>query len=198
MNQSIDKLLGTTNKLLSRLLGGRGCDLVSTVGQFTSTKGLIHSIVSNEADSRIKSVTVSATAATGSTYMSVCRVDTITLAGASGTATIVCDAVTKTATFNGNLNTTASDFVTANAVDYLAAGSILTAVLNVLYFTSSVAGTDFTGASSGANASGDLAGTAATATANVVRAINDTKMIVFDTPSIGFYLSKGSFWVYYE
>jgi hypothetical protein len=135
---------------------------------------------------------------TGRSYMSVKRVDTITLAGTSGSCTIIVDGVTKTCTWNaGGLTATAAAFVTANAADYLAAGTVLTSVGAVLYFTAVEAGTDFTGASSGANASGDLAGTAATPTANSVVAINDTKEIIPDYPLTKFTPAKGSFMVYY-
>lgn len=50
------------------------------------------------------------------------RVDTITLAGAGGTADIYCAGFTGIATFNGTLIQTATDFVTAYLNDYDARG----------------------------------------------------------------------------
>jgi hypothetical protein len=46
-------------------------------------------------------------------------------------------------TFNTNLTTTASDFVTANSDDYLAEGVILTSGVDSLIFEANVAGVDF-------------------------------------------------------
>jgi len=135
---------------------------------------------------------------TSRSFMSTKRIDYITLSGTSGTATIVCNAVTKTATFATNLTTTASNFVTANAADYLASGVVLTSSGAILIFTAVVAGTDFTGASSGANASGNLAGTATTPVANSVFACNSDKLIIHDYPLTKFTPAKGSFWVYYN
>lgn len=146
-------------KLLSRISGGLGCDLVNQTTEFTARLGRIYVIIPDEANSRILNMTeerppnapssVKTTAVvTGGTYKSVQRVDYITLAGTGGTATIVCNGVTKTATFATDLTVTASNFVTANATDYLASGVVLTSLLNVLIFTAVLAGTDFTGASS--------------------------------------------------
>lgn len=191
---------------LQKIAGGIGCDLVSGTSEFTARLGKIYAIISNEDDSRIINMTESQyfkgeyqdKAVTGRSYMSVKRVDRITLAGTSGTCTIVVDGVTKTCTWNaGGLAATAAAFVTANAADYLTAGSVLTSDGAVLIFTSTVAGTDFTGASSGANASGDLAGTAVTSVANVTAAINDNKMIIPDCPLSKFTPGKGTFWVFY-
>lgn len=87
----------------------------------------------------------------------------ITLTGTSGTATITgVGGLTKTATFDTNLNTTASNFVTANATAYLAVGITLTASTSSLIFTPTTA-TDFTSDPAIANATGDLAGTVFTA-----------------------------------
>ena len=78
------------------------------------------------------------------------------------------------------------------------AGVVLTSNGAVLTFTAVVAGTNFTGATSGANASGDLVGTPATPTANVLAAVNDNKWIVVDYPLTKFTPAKGSFWVFYN
>lgn len=68
----------------------------------------------------------------------------------------------------GSLIQTATDFTTSHASAYVAGGVTVTAVGNKIVFTSSVAGTDFTGATSAVNATGNLAGTAATVQANQV------------------------------
>ena len=191
---------------LQKIAGGIGCDIVTGTSEFTARIGKIYAIISNEDDSRIINMTESrpykdgfqAVTVTGRTYMSVKRVDRITLTGTSGTCSIVVDGVTQTCTWNaGGLAATAAAFVTASAAAYLAAGSVLTSDGAVLIFTSTVAGTDFTGASSGANATGDLAGTAVTSVASSVFAINDNKMIFPDYPMTAFTPAKGSFWVYY-
>ena len=95
------------------------------------------------------------------------RRDTVTLTGTSGRATIVCNGVSRTAVWNTSLIQTATDFVTANAADYLAAGVVLTRSSQVLIFTAAVPGTDFTGATTIANISPNLAGSVATLQANV-------------------------------
>jgi hypothetical protein len=187
------------------IAGGIGCDLVTGTSEFTARKGKIYAIISNEDDSRILSLKElekkgdAEKTVTGRSYMSVKRVDKITLAGTGGTATIVVDGVTKTATFDTTISKTIDNFITANAADYLAAGTVLTKEgTTVMVFTSTVAGTDFTGASSGVNASGDLAGTAVTTVANSVAAINDNKQIFPDFPVTAFTPAKGSFWVFYN
>ncbi len=96
----------------------------------------------------------------------VARVDKIILRGSSGTATVLCDAVSKTLTFATSLTATAAAFVLANAAAYLAAGTVLTSSGEVLIFTANVAGTDFTGSTSITNATGTLGGGSATTTAN--------------------------------
>lgn len=192
------------NRLVN-IAGGVGCDLVTGTSEFTARIGKIFAIVSNEDDTRIISLKGQANkqtaeeTITGRSYMSAKRVDRITLAGTSGTCTIVVDGVTKTCTWNaGGLAATAAAFVSANAADYLAAGSVLTSDGAVLIFTSTVAGTDFTGSSSGANASGNLAGTAVTSVANALAAINDNKQVFPDMPITAITLGKGSAWVYYN
>lgn len=95
------------------------------------------------------------------------RRDTVTLTGTSGRAAIVCNGVSRWAVWNTSLIQTATDFVTANAADYLAAGVVLTRSSQVLIFTAAVPGTDFTGATTIANILPDLAGSVATLQANV-------------------------------
>jgi hypothetical protein len=191
---------------INKISGGLGCDVVSGVAEYTARKGRIYAIIANEDDSRIENITESVdiqgartdVLAIGRSYMSTKKVVRITLAGTSGTCTIVHDGVTKTCTWDAEgLTATAAAFVAANAADYLAAGWVLTSDGAVLIFTSSVAGEDSTGASSGANATGDLAGTAAVATANKVFAINENRMITPDNPASKFTPGKGSFYVYY-
>lgn len=87
------------------------------------------------------------------------EIDTITLTGTKGTATIVNNAITKTATWHNSLTITASDFVTANASDYLAAGTILTSSGAILTFTALTPGVGFSGATTITNATFDLTGT---------------------------------------
>jgi hypothetical protein len=91
------------------------------------------------------------------------EVDVITLTGTSGTATILNNGVTKTATWHTSLTVTASDFVTTNAAAYLVAGTVLTSLGATLIFTANVAGTGFTGATTITNATLTLSGTVASA-----------------------------------
>lgn len=92
----------------------------------------------------------------------------VTLTGTSGTATITINGNNYTVTFNADLTTTASDFVTAEAANILAAeGLTVTANAGVLTFTGAYADVEVGVAI--ANATGDLAGTVADiAYANVV------------------------------
>ena len=84
----------------------------------------------------------------------------VTLTGTSGTASVVVGGLTNIATFDTNLTTTASNFVTTNKAAYLAIGIVLTSAAAVLTFVK----TDGTAISAGVgtvtNAAGDLAGTA--------------------------------------
>lgn len=91
------------------------------------------------------------------------EVDTITLSGTSGTATILNNGITKTATFATSKTLTASNFVTTNAAAYLAAGTVLTSLGEVLTFTAFTPGTGFTGATTITNATLTLSGTVASA-----------------------------------
>ena len=189
------------NDSIRKIAGGEGCDIVSGTSEFIGRNGkLIYAIISNEDDSRLISMKKQdGTSVVGLSYLSVKRIDTITLTGTSGTATIICGGVTETCTWNaGGLTLTASTFVTAQAAAYLAAGIVLTSSGANLIFTSLVSGTDFTGSTSGANASGDLVGTVVHTVANVLFAINDNKLIIPDCPMHSITLGKGTVYVYYS
>lgn len=108
------------------------------------------------------------------------QVDSMTLAGTTGTATVTGAGESDTITWNTDLATTASDFVTANAAAYLAAGVTLTftstgATNGVLVFTAVVGGTAFVSPVLSA-ASDDLVGTVVNTTANITGTT-----LIFDT-----------------
>ena len=86
----------------------------------------------------------------------------VTLTGTSGTANISVNGVEYLATFNTNLTTTASDFVTSHATALDTAGVIVTSNAAVLTFVSADPSVLFT-ITDAVNATGDLAGTEATA-----------------------------------
>lgn len=87
------------------------------------------------------------------------RVDHITLSGDVGSVSILCDGVTRIATYYLSLAQTVSDFVAAYAADYLVGGVVLTGQSNTLVFTSTTTGLDFTGATSAVTSvGGNLAG----------------------------------------
>jgi len=73
------------------------------------------------------------------------RYDTITLAGAGGTATIICAGLSFVATFNGTLAQTAIDFRDDNEDAYANIGIELTAVGDDIIFTSLHEEVDFVG-----------------------------------------------------
>jgi len=120
----------------------------------------IDSILGDVADSELDNVPEQFA---GAMAMSVTvdnyRVDSITLSGTSGTADVVCDGITRPATFDTDLATTAANFVSAFASDYLPGGVVVTAVGDRIIFTSNVLGADFTGSTTITNTSGDLDGT---------------------------------------
>ncbi len=90
----------------------------------------------------------------------------------------LCVAVT------GSLEQTAIDFVNDHAADYTAGGVVVTSAANAIIFESDTAGTDFTGSTSIANVSGDLAGTVSTIQANVVAVAQvDTVKVNLTSPS---------------
>lgn len=94
------------------------------------------------------------------------RVDEIELSGSSGAADVTCGEETHVATYDTNLDTTAANFVTDFASNYLAKGIVLTSVDNILVFTAQVPGDDFVGDTTIVNTSGDLSGVVTTTTAN--------------------------------
>jgi hypothetical protein len=100
------------------------------------------------------------------------QVETITLSGTSGTATVaVAGGLSKLATFDTDLDTTADNFVTAFAADYAAVGITIASTGTgttdgKIRFTAAVKGTAFS-APTITNASGNLAGSVAHTTANV-------------------------------
>jgi hypothetical protein len=97
------------------------------------------------------------------------RVDTIVLFGTIGSADILCNGVTETITFHLNNTQTATDFVTAHAAAYLATGVVVTSYLYTIIFTSTIAGVDFTGATSiTTQADGNLTGSVITTQDNGV------------------------------
>jgi hypothetical protein len=86
---------------------------------------------------------------------------TVTLTGTSGTANINIGGTNYLATFNTDLTTTGSDFVTASAATILAAkGVVVTAALGVLTFKANIGGVSFVTPTI-INATGNLAGTVA-------------------------------------
>lgn len=105
--------------------------------------------------------------ADGTAYTTpVAQVDTLTLTGSSGTANVgTAGGLTKLATFDTDLATTAANFVTAHAAAYAAVGITVTNDGDSLVFTAAVAGTAFANPTI-ANASGDLDGTVANTTQN--------------------------------
>lgn len=100
------------------------------------------------------------------------QIDTITLTGASGTATIAAaGGLSKTITFETSLTTTAANFVAANAAAYLAVGIVLTCLTNHLIFTDADPGLGFTSPTI-TNATTNLAGSVANTLANGTVALN--------------------------
>ena len=72
--------------------------------------------------------------------LTTAQVDTITLTGTSGTANVtLAGGLTKTATFDTNLTTTAANFVTTHAAAYAAEGITVTSSGADLIFTATVA-----------------------------------------------------------
>jgi hypothetical protein len=69
-------------------------------------------------------------------------------------------------TAGGSLSQTAADFVNDFAADYIAGYVLVTSLGTIIIFTSSMPGINFTGNTTIVNATGDLAGTVTTVTAN--------------------------------
>lgn len=94
------------------------------------------------------------------------QVDTVTLTGTSGTANIQINNVDYLATFDTDLTTTATNFVTAHAAALLLLGVIVTSSTVDVILTATPAGQAFI-TDSILNVSGDLAGSIVLTTANV-------------------------------
>lgn len=84
----------------------------------------------------------------------------VTLTGTSGTATVLVAGISKTATFDTDLTTTAANFVTANAAAYAKIGITLTSSAAVLTFVKVNGSAISASVGTVTNATGDLAGTA--------------------------------------
>jgi len=92
-------------------------------------------------------------------YIAMKQVETITLTGDSGTANITdAGGLTKTATFDTDLETTASNFVEDNEVAYLEQGIVLTSEGEKIVFTVETSGEKFTQPII-TNTTGNLSGT---------------------------------------
>ena len=94
----------------------------------------------------------------------VAQVNTITLAGEEGTATVTVKGLAKVATWDTSIEVTSTAFVAANAAAYLEVGLVLTGT-TTLIFTANVAGVAFDDGT-GVNATGDLAGGSVATTGN--------------------------------
>lgn len=90
----------------------------------------------------------------------VSQVEEVTLTGTSGTANINVNSIDYLVTFNTDLTTTASDFVTTHSAALDTAGVIVTSDAGVIRFTSKVPSVSFT-ITAPVNASGNLAGSLA-------------------------------------
>ena len=88
------------------------------------------------------------------------RVDTVTLTGTGGTANITCDGITRLATWDTDLPTTAENFAADYYADY--PGITLSSDGDDVIFTCDTAGEDFTGSTAIVNVTPNLAGTVAT------------------------------------
>lgn len=100
-------------------------------------------------------------------YVAFTQVETVTLSGTSGTATITgAGGLTKTVTFSSDLTTSAANFVTANATDYLAQGIVLTSNAEDLIFSAETSGEHFT-APTITNTTGDLSGVLVSTTTDI-------------------------------
>lgn len=86
------------------------------------------------------------------------RIDYAELTGTGGTANVLCNGVTRLATFRDDLPTTIADFVSAWYSDYYAAGVMLSHDSEDRIIFTEINGTDFTGATYVTNVSDDLGG----------------------------------------
>lgn len=132
--------------------------------RFSAAYGVWTRIIANAATSptvdQVKRIEMSNAA--------VAKVNTITMTGTSGTATISAKGVSAVATFDTNLTTTSTNFATnaANVAAFAAVGLVLADAATVTFtLTAAHAGIDFDNGT-GVNATGDLAATSAESTAN--------------------------------
>lgn len=135
------------------------------------------------------------------------QIETITLTGADGTATIsAAGSLTKTVTFTTSLAITAANFYVANVAAYAAVGIVLTNVGNTIVMTAAVNGVSFTApiiTNATLTLNGSVAHTFSTASyvPNQLGTYSDlTKIMttafnkpIFNNPII--ILQKGSFWI---
>lgn len=117
------------------------------------------------------SVTIPAAQRVTMANAAVAQVDTATLTGTAGTATIAVNGVDYTATFATDLTTTAANFVTSHAATILARehGIVVTSSTTTIIFTAGVAGRPQT-IGTPTNVTGNLAGSTAATTANTLPA----------------------------
>ena len=162
--------LADTNKIIEKAEGagifpdGTTATLYAEDERFSAVDGLWTNLIA-DADAtptadQIKRIAMSNAA--------VAQVNTITLTGTSGTATVTVKGVAKLATFDTSIAVTTAAFVLANAAAYLEAGLVLTGA-TTLIFTAAVAGVGFDDGAA-ANVSGDLAGGSVATTENTVAA----------------------------
>ena len=112
------------------------------------------------------------------------QVETLTLTGTSGTATIAgAGGLTLLASFVDDLTTTAAGFVTTNAAAYLAQQIILTSDGADLIFTSAIPGVSFT-APTITPGDTDLDGSVAHTTASLNALVFSSTRVLFPTPTI--------------
>lgn len=96
------------------------------------------------------------------------QVETITISGTDGKVIIAsAGGLTKNLTFNTDIPTSITDFVTSNSAEYSVQGITLSANTNDLVMTSNNAGTEFT-APTKTSVAGDLSGDVTVTQANVV------------------------------
>jgi hypothetical protein len=86
------------------------------------------------------------------------RIDTISLSGTGGTASVTCDGLSKRCIYSDSLTNTAAGFVTSYAAAYLERGVVVTSSGEDIIFTAEYAGQNFTGATTITNVAGFYAG----------------------------------------
>lgn len=132
--------------------------------RFTAVDGLWKNIMDNAAATptvdQVKRITMANAA--------VAQVNTITLTGSSGTATVTVKGLAKIATFDNDIADTTAAFVAANAAAYLEVGLVLTGT-TTLVFTANVAGVGFD-VGTAIVLTTDLAGGSVATTANTAAA----------------------------